>query len=538
MRTTTSSRADFCSLPDERRTHSRRRDVAERCANLLGPAALDQIFQRQDLQSIEAVLFQSNNPASLHEARAGARVLIRFDEHAPVLCCVTELAMRSQPTVMPTDLVDLCETRGWMLGACPQDSTAAIRLRNHRFLWSFRVPATCEHRQLKQDIFDQFYEGEALSLATVLDRTRCEGDGLTKLEATWWSMVATRVLRCDLSSPLTSETTCVLCPRLQHLSEETLRSLSVRLLARFPKAADDPSRWRTPIESCRGACDLSWDASTVSVRPSEWIATDHLPSLPVPTRWDPTDSNGKLLPVSTLSLQGLTLKPDFTCTLQRDLVSLITFDTGHAFEVPNFTIPYVDSNGRSSQFTPELIFHRGEHPLLCCVPNPAHPQTCQDLDLKRAAVEAYCATRDWDFDIFDAIRIRTDRLKNVQFLWSWWGRNDIGILVYVARILHRFYHLENGTKAQILEGVVDCPSNEALAEAAFWTLVADKVLLCDLDRLIDDETAFSLAESEVRRLYRVTPPYPHFLSTDEVRALERWTLERRRRWRLADDVQT
>lgn len=483
------------------------------------------------------------SPGSGHLAIRAAeqRCLLEFAEHAPLLCIVPEPCDAAGDPAGPSILGRHAQ-RGWRVGVVPPGSAAMVRLLNLLFLCSFDAPDDAQNREHFQSILNHFSDKPIFSLAVMADRLAVEVCRAHEVEAVWWCMVTHGLLRCSMDEQLTQDTLCSLDPSFQPLSKPPTLIFRPGEFWRDPEAVGRVIAIQRAISDLlQGApASLSEATATPVVRPgATWLPGHHLPDVPVPMRWDRATSTR--LPVSSRALVGATLDPDFACPLQRDLMSRLAFDHDANFEVPTVRIPYVDASGNARHFTPELLVNLGGTGLLCCVPNPAFPESCADLDLKRVAGQAYCERHDLgfdalDFDVFDVARIRTPRLANVQFLWPRWEKDACRLLMYFARILLRFYDHDVGTKAQFLEWTSHPSYDRQDTELAFWTLVADKVLLCDLDRPLTDDTVYRLAEPERRRMYRVTPPYVGYFSNFEWEELSRWMQSRRVSYRLDMDA--
>ena len=179
----------------------------------------------------------------------------------------------------------------------------------------------------------------------------------------------------------------------------------------------------------------------------------------------------------------------FESTLERDLLTILEFNDSveDVVEQP-ITIEYTNRNGRQVTYTPDFLVFFNEpdasllkiqrKPLLIEVkPHEKLLKHFKEMRYKFKTAIKYAQANDMVFKIFDERKIRTQYLKNINFLkkylrFSYDTDIENEILSYVNA-------LGDVTVDNILEYFFITDSQKAIGIGQIWNLLASKKLLCD-----------------------------------------------------------
>jgi hypothetical protein len=207
------------------------------------------------------------------------------------------------------------------------------------------------------------------------------------------------------------------------------------------------------------------------------------------------------IPVSYVSLTGEVLGQEFESSLERDLLYLLCWDDQvDWFQVQPLKIPYL-LQGKQRSYTPDLLASffgsdsgEGRRPILCEVKYKEDLRAnWDDLYPKFKAATAFARSKGWVFKIFTEEKIRTSRLDNIKFLWSYKFSDTYPH--HEELLLHRLNQLQSASVNELLSSCFHPDAITARGEAlwAIWNLVARKAFLCDLSvPLSMNGTRFSL----------------------------------------------
>lgn len=220
-----------------------------------------------------------------------------------------------------------------------------------------------------------------------------------------------------------------------------------------------------------------------------------------------TKEGVRRVPISMVSLTGEVLGAEFESALERDLLLLTVFnDQVNCFQTQPVTIHYADSEGKARHYTPDLLIEYGTDekvlrpPMLCEVKYRADLIANWDqLRPKFKAAKAYCRKQGWEFRIFDEHRIRTPLLKNIQFLWRYRGCTNSG--TYYDQIMEELaLTCAPIPMLPMLERMY--PTSRARGEAiwAWWTMVVQGAIKCDLSKPITKSTLYWVTEQRKTQL--------------------------------------
>jgi hypothetical protein len=195
----------------------------------------------------------------------------------------------------------------------------------------------------------------------------------------------------------------------------------------------------------------------------------------------------------------------FESTLERDLLTLLEFNDNveDVIEQP-LTIEYVNHNGRTVTYTPDFLVYFKEpstttltpsrKPLLVEVKpkDKLQKQFCELKPRFKIAMK-YAQANDMIFKIYDESRIRTQYLTNIQFLkrykkLQYSVDDEESILSYINAI-------GSNSIEYILEYLCISQEQKSVMLGQIWNLIANKKLLCNLDKTLNIQTEVWINES-------------------------------------------
>lgn len=204
-----------------------------------------------------------------------------------------------------------------------------------------------------------------------------------------------------------------------------------------------------------------------------------------------TPKGVRRIPINVRSLTGTVNGQEFESSLERDLLLLVHWDYEvEWYQSQPVKIEYVDSQGKSHTYTPDLLItyrtikHRGQSPktrkpLLCEVKYREDLIAQRDiLKPKFRAARDYAKANGYEFRVLTEREIRTEYLKNVQFLWSY--RFAHFHLPHYEKLKLILREMEETDPATLL---MACYSSKTLRGEALWTLwcmIARRWIQCDL----------------------------------------------------------
>lgn len=214
-----------------------------------------------------------------------------------------------------------------------------------------------------------------------------------------------------------------------------------------------------------------------------------------------TEHGIRRVPISHISMTGEVLGTEFESALERDLIMTCAFDGSvNWFQSQPLTIDYQDAEGKPHHYTPDLLIHFGtdqkttRRPILCEV--KYREELLKNWKMykpKFKAARAYARENGMEFRIFDEHRIRTPRLKNIQFLWRY--KYAPVCSGYQEELLAKLSKLDQGVQMmQIIDELYPIKESRGDAIWAWWTLVVQGSIQCDLNQRLDKSTLFWVPE--------------------------------------------
>ena len=182
----------------------------------------------------------------------------------------------------------------------------------------------------------------------------------------------------------------------------------------------------------------------------------------------------------------------FESSLERDFLHLLEFDsTVKSYEVQPLTIEYVDKQGKTRKYTPDVLVEYLQEP------GSTPQRKVQIYEVKyrnelranwsvlkpkfRAAIN-YCKATGREFRIITEREIRTDQLFNAQFLNPY---KKAPIKADQATLLlESMKQLGLATPTQLLHHSSPDPSIQIELLHVLWYLVANRLIACDLSARI------------------------------------------------------
>lgn len=212
------------------------------------------------------------------------------------------------------------------------------------------------------------------------------------------------------------------------------------------------------------------------------------------TSWLKIERNGnavRRVPINVRSLTGTVNGQEFESSLERDLLLLVHWDQNvDWYQCQPVKIVYTDSQGKARTYTPDLLVsyrtieHHGQPPetrksMLCEVKyRKDFIQQIDQLKPKFKAARAYAKAHGYEFRILTEYEIRTDYLKNVQFLWAYrFAPFEAQHFEKLRLVLAEIGETDPYTLLQA------CYGSKTLRDEALWTLwcmVARRWIKCDL----------------------------------------------------------
>lgn len=214
-----------------------------------------------------------------------------------------------------------------------------------------------------------------------------------------------------------------------------------------------------------------------------------------------TKDGVRRVPISHVSMTGEVLGSEFESALERDLIMTYAFDGSvNWFQSQPMTIDYLNTEGQPRHYTPDLVIHFGTDqkttrpPVLCEVKYREELLTnWKTYKPKVKAARAYARENGMEFRIFDEYRIRTPRLSNIQFLWRY--KYAPVCFGYQTELLAELSKLDRGVQMlTIIDKLYPIKEQRGEAIWAWWTLVVQGAILCDLDQRLDNSTLFWVPE--------------------------------------------
>lgn len=204
------------------------------------------------------------------------------------------------------------------------------------------------------------------------------------------------------------------------------------------------------------------------------------------------------IPVSTRSITGQLGGQGFESALERDLLMQLAWDEQVAWFVTQpVEINYEFPLKRPRKYTPDVLIEFSSKidrlPILCEVKYRSEiAKNWRELRRKFRAAKAHCASVGWRFFVFTEDHIRTQRLKNIQFLWPY--RNSSFNAEIAIPLLGCVRSIEPTTMLQVVDTVCSTQSSIEREHViwAWWVLVANSEIDFDMNEPIRIDTLFRL----------------------------------------------
>jgi hypothetical protein len=180
----------------------------------------------------------------------------------------------------------------------------------------------------------------------------------------------------------------------------------------------------------------------------------------------------------------------FESTLERDLLLLLEYDPRviDVIEQP-VTIEYENANGRNVTYTPDFLVHYRSS----CSLEPDSSNTSRLIEVKPQRVlktkwqalkpkfkvgTSYAKQQGWRFCIYDEVRIRGQYLKNIRFINRY--KNYQFDQSEGHRITNHLKLVGHTAIDHLLEFLYVKNDDKGIALAQIWSLIAEKVIACDM----------------------------------------------------------
>lgn len=174
----------------------------------------------------------------------------------------------------------------------------------------------------------------------------------------------------------------------------------------------------------------------------------------------------------------------FESTLERDYLRILEFAPDvSSFEVQPVKIEWLEENGSPRSYTPDVLVkydkETGQRPMLCEVKYRADiKKYWTDLHPKFLRAIRLAKQKDWCFRLITEVEIRTQYLKNIQFLARF-----LRIAPDCAQTALVLDHANAGeiTPAQLMSKISHDPWGQAEWMPVMWHLIATRKILTNLD---------------------------------------------------------
>lgn len=212
-----------------------------------------------------------------------------------------------------------------------------------------------------------------------------------------------------------------------------------------------------------------------------------------------TSTGVRRIPINVRSLTGTVNGQEFESSLERDLLLLVHWDNEvEWYQSQPVKINYFDSIGNARSYTPDLLvsyrtIQKSDQPSITRKPLLCEVKYRKDfseqwdiLKPKFRAARAYAKANNYEFRVMTEREIRTEYLKNVQFLWSY--RFAFFHPHHYEKLITVLREMEETTPFNLLDA---CYSSKTLRGEALWTLwcmVARGWVKCDLHNPLNMQT--------------------------------------------------
>lgn len=212
-----------------------------------------------------------------------------------------------------------------------------------------------------------------------------------------------------------------------------------------------------------------------------------------------TPTGARRVPINVRSLTGEVNGQEFESSLERDLLLLVHWDHEvEWYQSQPVTIEYVDSQGKQRTYTPDLLVSykattvRGQpshkRKSLLCEVKYRDDLTKQSDQLKHKfkAARAYAKEHGYEFRVLTEREIRTEYLKNVQFLWAY--RFAPFDTTHYDKLLSVLRELGETDPHTLLEACYASKIRRGEALWTLWCMVARRWIKCDLNEPLTMKT--------------------------------------------------
>ncbi len=191
------------------------------------------------------------------------------------------------------------------------------------------------------------------------------------------------------------------------------------------------------------------------------------------------------------SLTGIVNGQEFESSLERDLLMLAHWDNEvEWYQSQPVKIDYIDSLGNARNYTPDLLisFKTAQtKPLLCEVKyRKEYAKKWKEIKPKFRAGKAYAKANGYEFRVFTEREIRTNYLKNIQFLWRY--RIDQPYPEHQQTLMAALSKMGDSDPNTLLDACCTTKTQRGEAMWTLWYLIANEVIQCDLRQPLTMQT--------------------------------------------------
>lgn len=205
------------------------------------------------------------------------------------------------------------------------------------------------------------------------------------------------------------------------------------------------------------------------------------------------------IPINVRSLTGTVNGQEFESSLERDLLLLAHWDNEVAwYQSQPVRIEYLDPHGKLRSYTPDLLISYrsiqypnqpsvSRKPLLCEVKyRKDFAEQWKVLKPKFRAARVYAKVNGYEFRVLTEREIRTEYLKNVQFLWSY--RFAPFHQQHLEQLKAALCEIGEAAPATLLDACYLDKTLRGEAQWTLWCMIARGWIKCDLHKPLTMQT--------------------------------------------------
>lgn len=175
----------------------------------------------------------------------------------------------------------------------------------------------------------------------------------------------------------------------------------------------------------------------------------------------------------------------FESTLERDFISLLEFDpTVESFEVQPVKFDWIDDNGKSRRYTPDVLvtYNENGHQKKILYEVKYRSELAEkwvELKQKFRATVHYARLQGWRFKIVTEVEIRTPFLQNVKFLIP--VMRQVPVESHMDLLCNKIQELQTATPKELIGAIFEDEWNQASLLPTLWYLIGSNQIGANLE---------------------------------------------------------